>query len=83
MAIPCNAQVTINIPSLETLNVPIQSRRSILTMVEMVLPEEEEIGQSCLDEQDDGDAEGELAVLGFVAEEVHAQQGADAAAGDG
>ena len=36
-----------------------------------------------MDEEDGGDAKGELAVLGFVAEEVHAHEGADAAAGNG
>ena len=44
---------------------------------------QDEIGQGGLDKEDGGDAEGELAVLGFVAEEVHSQEGADAAAGDG
>ena len=36
-----------------------------------------------MDDEDGGDAKGKLAVLGFVAEDVHAQEGADAAAGDG
>ena len=36
-----------------------------------------------MDKENGRDAEGELAVLGFVAEEVHSQEGADAAAGDG
>ena len=36
-----------------------------------------------MDDEDGRDAEGELAVLGFVAEEIHAQEGADAAAGNG
>ena len=35
-----------------------------------------------MDEENGGDAEGELAVLGLVAEEVHAQESTDAAAGD-
>ena len=48
-----------------------------------MLAQEEEVGQGGLDEEDGGDAEGELAVLAFVAEEVHAQEGADAATGDG
>ena len=34
-------------------------------------------------EKDGGNAESKLLVLGFVAEEVHAQESADAAAGDG
>ena len=36
-----------------------------------------------LHKNNDGNAESELLVLGFVTEEVHAQESADAAAGDG
>ena len=41
-------------------------------LVGAVLPNKEEVGHGGLDQEDGGDAEGELAVLGFVAEEVHA-----------
>ena len=36
-----------------------------------------------MDQEDSRDAEGELEVLGLVTEEIHAQEGADAAADDG
>ena len=52
-------------------------------LVAAVLAQEEEVRQGGLDEEDGGDAEGELAMLGFVAKEVHTQEGADAAAGNG
>ena len=47
------------------------------------LLKEEEIDQSGLSKEDGGNAKGELAVLGLVAEDVHPQEGADTAAGDG
>ena len=47
------------------------------------LSKEKVVGQGSLDEEDGGDSEGEFAVLRFVAEEAHAQEGADAAAGNG
>ena len=53
------------------------------TSAKSILPQKKEVSQGSLDKEDGGDAEGELAVLGLVAEEVHSQEGADAAAGDG
>ena len=52
----------------------------MVAVSERLLPQKEEVSQRALDKEDDGDAEGELAVLGFVAEKVQSQEGADTAA---
>lgn len=44
---------------------------------------QEKIDYDGLHKNNGGNAESELLVLGFVTEEVHAQESADAAAGDG